>query len=225
MSLSERPARRANVGSRAGRAGEPLGGLGAAELARLDTWAVDIARHVRGSGPAKANGGWRFGRKGGLAVHPDAWFYDFSAGKGGRGGLPLISHLLPDSDPVAWAREWLGAHEGFGGCKSGTADDDGAAEALDDAERVAMIEAIWRGATPIDGDAGPSLSRVARFGASRGGPGAVALPRPRARRGRRADRRAHRQRRQDRRDPGDIHRPRRPEVRGPTGAQDDARPA
>ena len=122
MSLSERPARRANVGSRAGRAGEPLGGLG---LARLDTWAVDIARHVRGSGPAKANGGWRFGRKGGLAVHPDAWFYDF-VGKGGRGGIPPPSS--PRSDLVAWAREWLGAHEGFGGCKSGTADDDGAAE-------------------------------------------------------------------------------------------------
>jgi hypothetical protein len=127
-----------------------LRGLRAAELARLDTWALDIARHVRGSG-REANGAWRFGSKGGLVVHPDAWFHDFSAGKGGRGGLFLISHLCPDRDPVAWAREWLGAHEGFGGCKPGAADDDDAAEALHDAERIAMIEAIWSGATPIDG--------------------------------------------------------------------------
>jgi hypothetical protein len=130
----------------AGGSGSPP--LSAAEVARLDSWLLDIARGARGSERA-AGGSWRFGSKGAFVLHPDGSFFDFSAGAGGRGGLTLIRHLHLDAEPVAWARAWLGEHEGSGKFSPTEANDD--TEADDDADRVALIEAIWQAAKPIGG--------------------------------------------------------------------------
>jgi hypothetical protein len=121
----------------AGGSGSPP--LSAAEVARLDSWLLDIARGARGSERA-AGGSWRFGSKGAFVLHPDGSFFDFSAGAGGRGGLTLIRHLHLDAEPVAWARAWLGEHEGSGKFSPTEANDD--TEADDHADRVALIEAM-----------------------------------------------------------------------------------
>ena len=67
--------------------------LTAAEIVRLDTWAVELAEEARGTVHDAGKGDWRIGDGRSLIIHPGALFYDFAAGAGGRGALALIKLL------------------------------------------------------------------------------------------------------------------------------------
>jgi hypothetical protein len=67
--------------------------LSAAEQARLDSWAVEIAEEARGAAQDAGNGDWRVGDSRALIIHPGALFYDFTLSKGSRGALALIAFL------------------------------------------------------------------------------------------------------------------------------------
>jgi hypothetical protein len=131
--------------------------LSAAEQARLDSWAVEIAEEARGPAQDAGNGDWRVGDSRALIIHPGALFYDFTLSKGSRGALALIA-FLHDVDAAAalkQARAWLAAHQGEGRLALGVADDEDAARSSDDAQRIAEIETMWNrrqppGGTPVE---------------------------------------------------------------------------
>jgi N6-adenosine-specific RNA methylase IME4 len=122
--------------------------LSAAEDVRLDTWVLEIADEVLGHQHEEGDGSFRFGENRALVVHPDGWFYDFGAGKGGSGGLALLA-LLSDlglDDAAQKARQWLAAHEGSG-ILALSVEEAEAAEARSarksDAERAAFLAEVW----------------------------------------------------------------------------------
>ena len=91
-------------------------GLSAAEIARLDTWMVEIAEDARGTAAKETGDGFRLGSKGSLSIGRNAIFYDFEAGKGGKGACSLIRHLhgCDANAAVERARDWLGRNAGTG---------------------------------------------------------------------------------------------------------------
>jgi hypothetical protein len=119
--------------------------LTAAEIVRLNTWAVELAEEARGTVHDAGKGDWRIGDGRSLIVHPGALFYDFAAGAGGRGALALIE-FLHNCDAAAaskLARAWLSEHQGEGRLAHASNDDEDTARAADDAQRIAEIETLW----------------------------------------------------------------------------------
>jgi hypothetical protein len=100
-------------------------------------------------------GGWRFGDNHALIVHSDGRFYDFSAGKGGRGALALIAHLNGGGSDAALA--WLSQHAGDG--RLGRAHGDEAEDpSADDVERAAYVQGLSDRAQPLGPQALQSLA-------------------------------------------------------------------
>jgi hypothetical protein len=129
-------------------------GISAGDLARLDTWTVEIAANYLGTVSKEANGDHRAGPNRALIVHPNGCWHDFAADKSGHGALSLLVHLIGgDEQSVAdAARTWLSQHEGDGGLGRANGDDEeeGAEEiAADDAQRTAYVETLWTHAGPI----------------------------------------------------------------------------
>ena len=126
--------------------------LSATDLARLDTWTVEIAAQARGDGREEASGGWRFGRKGSLALHRNTAWYDFEASVGGCGALSLLVHFHGGEQVGAdAARAWLNLHAGDGCLGRDGADDEARDEAqlIDDTQHQAYIDALWARAQPL----------------------------------------------------------------------------
>jgi Protein of unknown function (DUF3631)/Toprim domain len=126
--------------------------LTAAEIARLNSWAVELAEEARGPTHDAGKGDWRVGDSRSLIIHPGALYFDFAAGAGGRGALALIA-FLHDVDAAAagkLARAWLADHPGEGRLAHESNDDEDMARAADDAQRIAEIETLWEHRQPIE---------------------------------------------------------------------------
>ena len=124
--------------------------LSAAELARLDSYMVEIAAGARGIAIPDGAGNYRFGsNSGGLCVYASGQFHDFSGGARAHGynALQLIQHLYPNEDAIAWARDWLARHPGNGSFVAGEGElpDDFA-----EVEATAYVESLYNGAALID---------------------------------------------------------------------------
>ena len=93
-----------------------LAAAGKAARVNGDAWSdllPAIARHLLGDPPAiEADGSWRYGKRGSLAVHVDGprrgTFRDFEAGKSG-GVLDLVLHLVEHVNARTAAAAWLRA--------------------------------------------------------------------------------------------------------------------
>jgi putative DNA primase/helicase len=138
--------------------------LSAAEIARLNSWILEIATAARGE-MREGSGEWRFGANQALVLHSGGWFYDFAAGKGGQDALDLLTHLHGGDGSDA-ARAWLSQHAGDGRLGRAREDDEDEAQSADDAERVAYVTALWERAQPLSPPAfqylnGRSLDPVA----------------------------------------------------------------
>ena len=131
-------------------------GLPAADVARLDTWSIEIAEAMLGAAQQQASGDYRIGANRALVIHPNGCWHDFSASKGGYGALELLVHLRGGICQLALetAHEWLSTHECDGRLGGVNGDDEG--EGADDAQRVAYIETLWNRADPIAGTPGES---------------------------------------------------------------------
>jgi hypothetical protein len=132
---------------------DPALGLSAADLARLDTWIVDIAEELRGPAQDAGNGDWRVGDGRALVIHRDGCWHDFSADKSAYGALSLLVHLHHGDGQAALkaAKAWLAGHSGDGRLSRADEDEDDAeAEAVDDAWRTAYVETLWQCAEAID---------------------------------------------------------------------------
>jgi putative DNA primase/helicase len=114
----------------------------ASELARLDSWLIEIVEQARGAGREQSNGDWRFGASDGFVLHRNGFWHDFVAGRGGHGALSLLAHL--GGDPEIWLARVgdgrLGRCDGFA---------DAAEQSLADIEATAFVEALWSRACPI----------------------------------------------------------------------------
>jgi hypothetical protein len=85
----------------------------ATDLARLNTWIVEIAGKARGMPISTSAGDWRFGSSGSaLCVYANGQYHDFSGGARAHGwnALQLIEHLHPNTDAPTWARNWRAGH-------------------------------------------------------------------------------------------------------------------
>ena len=123
--------------------------LSATDLARLDSWLLEIAAQVHGPGREEASGNFRFGSNDSLAVHRNGYWHSFSAGKGGHSAKSLLTHLHGGA-AAGVARAWLAAHAGDGRLGRGEgAGDDETAQSLLDAEAEAFIDALWLRAQPV----------------------------------------------------------------------------
>jgi hypothetical protein len=125
--------------------------LSADDIARLDTFACELAAQVHGDGREEASGDWRFGRNDALVLHPNGYWHDFASGNGGHGAVKLLAHLHGSDEAAAnVARAWLAQHAGDGRLgRDFDADEDDAKRSLVDAERTAYIKALWARAAPI----------------------------------------------------------------------------
>ena len=93
-----------------------LAAAGKAARVNGDAWSdllPALARHLLGDPPAiEADGSWRYGKRGSLAVHVDGpqrgTFRDFEAGKSG-GVLDLVLHLVEHVNDRTAAAAWLRA--------------------------------------------------------------------------------------------------------------------
>jgi putative DNA primase/helicase len=134
-----------------GRRAPPPQGLSAADVARLDTWTLELAAQVHGDGREEASGDWRFCADDHLVLHPGRYWHDFRASKGGHGALCLLAHLHGSAEAAAnVARAWLAQHFGDGRLgRDAPSDDDEAKQSLVDAEQTAFIKALWPRAAPI----------------------------------------------------------------------------
>jgi hypothetical protein len=95
--------------------------MSAAEVARLDTWMLEIAAQARGDGREEASGDWRFGDNDALIVHLSGFWHDFSADEAGHGALSLLAHLRGGAEGANIARAWLAQHEATAGSAGTTA--------------------------------------------------------------------------------------------------------
>ena len=129
----------------------PPQGLSAADVARLDTWALELATQVHGDGREEASGDWRFCADDSLVIHPSGYWHDFRASKGGHGALSLLAHLHGSPEAAASvARAWLARHADDGRLgRDAASDDDEAKQSLVAAEQAAFIRALWARAAPI----------------------------------------------------------------------------
>jgi hypothetical protein len=82
--------------------------LTAAEIARLDTWGVELAEEARGTVHDAGKGDWRIGDGRSLIVHPGA--FSATAGAGRRGARPI--KLLHNADAAASKRLARHQHQG-----------------------------------------------------------------------------------------------------------------
>lgn len=118
--------------------------LSASDVARLDSWTLELAAQVRGDGREETSGGWRFGANDALIVHPNGYWHDFSADVSGHGALSLLAHLHGDDQAgVDVARTWLAQNPGDGRLgRDNAADEDDPERSILDAEAEAFIDAI-----------------------------------------------------------------------------------
>jgi hypothetical protein len=126
--------------------------LSASELARLDTHFLEIAETARG-GMRQESNGWRFGSSGGLLVHSNGQFTDFTAGKSGRGAVDFLIHLHGNQAGLEAAKSWLLQHAGDGRLGRLQGDDADEDQAADDAGRTAYVKGLWDYAQPLSPEA------------------------------------------------------------------------
>jgi hypothetical protein len=125
----------------------------ATDIARLNSWALEIAGAARGE-MRGGSGEWRFGANQALVLHQGGWFYDFSAGRGGQGALALLAHLHDGAEAgETAARAWLAKHIGDGKLGRSEGDDGDRDQAADDAERIAYVKGLWGYAQPLSPEA------------------------------------------------------------------------
>jgi hypothetical protein len=74
--------------------------LSAEDIARLDTWACELAAQVHGDGREEASGDWRFAADDSLVIHPNNYWHDFRASIGGHGALSLSAQPCGDRQGV-----------------------------------------------------------------------------------------------------------------------------
>ena len=128
--------------------------IGASELVRLGTWAVDIAAAVRGEIRPQPNGGYRVGANNGLIIHPDGSWHDFVAGAHGFEVLALFRHLhsCDHAEAEKHAFAWLAQHHGNGRLAAHAEDADAVLDdELADAAASEALGALWSRALPIKG--------------------------------------------------------------------------
>ena len=109
----------------------------------------DIAAAARGNAHDAGGGKWTYGSKGAFCLYSDGHYCDWSADgptKRGQGALEQISHLHPDVDPVEFARAWLASHPGSGNFVPRA---DRSESDADDVGRIAFINSLYNGASPI----------------------------------------------------------------------------
>jgi putative DNA primase/helicase len=129
--------------------------LSAVDVARLDSYMIDIAAEARGTPIADDQGNFRFGtNRSALVVFANQQFHDFSGGEREHGfsALELIAHLYPNQDPVVLARDWLARHPGQGGFQSKES-----ADAPDDFAEIAAsayVQTLYKHTAPIEDTAG-----------------------------------------------------------------------
>jgi hypothetical protein len=132
--------------------------LSAADQARLDTFAVEIAEDALGAFQEEGEGSWRIAQGRGTVINPGAVWFDFRANVGGRGALPFIKHLhqVDVAAAMLLARKWLGEHAGEGRLAPSVPDDETAEKReQEDARRTTEIQTMFerRGSgkgTPLD---------------------------------------------------------------------------
>jgi hypothetical protein len=139
-----------------------MAALTAAELARLDSYMVDIAGAARGTPVADSSGNHRFGGKGSLSVYASGQYHDFSGGERehGHNALELIQHLYPNEDAVAWARAWLARHPGAGAFMPNGGDEP--ADDFAEVEATAFVEGLCKGPPPGNDTPGKAYIEQAR---------------------------------------------------------------
>ena len=122
--------------------------LSAVDAARIDSWMLELAQAARGGMREEL---MRLAVRGeqALIVHSNGQFFDFSAGRGGRGALDLLS-LLRGSDEAAQsaARAWLAGHAGDGRLGRSQGDDESEDPSADDAGRAAYVKGLLDYAQP-----------------------------------------------------------------------------
>jgi hypothetical protein len=127
-------------------------GLNKPDLARLNTWAADIAIAHRPGAPTRidSKGALRIGRKGSLSVDRDGSWRDFEAGLRGFDAISLLQHLMPHASPVelrTYATTWLFQHPGVGTCTSPAPSDAERAERA--ARNAAYADEVLHRAEPV----------------------------------------------------------------------------
>jgi hypothetical protein len=142
------------------KTGSAAHGFSAEDVARIDSWIIEIAaKHLGGVVREEAHGEWRVGDDRRLVVHQNGCWHDFLADKTSHGTLSLLAHLLRDDVEAALrtARAWLAQHNGdgqLGGDSGGDENqvgEDAEAIATDDAWRKAHVQTLWQCAEVIDG--------------------------------------------------------------------------
>jgi hypothetical protein len=133
--------------SKFSKSAHPQHGLSAADIARLDTWLLDIAEQLRGQFHPDTDG-FRSGNRA-LLIHHNCCWFDFTADAGNHGALSLLAHLHRDDWQAAieFAKNWLANHSGEGrlGRVDGDNEElDAEATEADDVQRTAYIETLWR---------------------------------------------------------------------------------
>jgi putative DNA primase/helicase len=138
--------------------------LSADDMARLDTWALELAAQVHGTGREEGNGDYRFGHSDRLVVHRTGLWHDFAANQGGHGALALLAHLHGSAKAAATiGRAWLTQHTGDGRLGRDPDEDDEAEQSLLDAEAEAYIDALWFRAQSVT-DSAQAMSYFANRG-------------------------------------------------------------
>jgi hypothetical protein len=124
--------------------------LSAADLSRLDSWALELVTAVKGAGREEASGDWRFGANDALLLGRSGRWYDFSASRGGFGAQSLLEFLHGDK-ALEIAQAWLAQHAGDGrlGRDDGSDEDDDAQQTLADIEHQAFIDGLLERAQPV----------------------------------------------------------------------------
>ena len=140
------------------KTGSAAHGFSAEDVARIDSWILEIAaKQLGGVAPEEANGGWRVGDNRRLVIHRNGCWHDYVDEKTGHGALSLLAYLHHDDAEAALetAQAWLAQHKGDGqlGRANGDGEDEEDAEAIaaDDAWRAAYIETLWQYAVAIGG--------------------------------------------------------------------------
>jgi putative DNA primase/helicase len=118
--------------------------LSAGEVAKFDTWLVELATEIHGAGRQEDSGNWRFGDSGSIVIFRTAYWHSFSAGEGGYGALSFLEQQYGDRHAAANAAHvWLAQHPGnglFG--RDPNDDEDVLEEELADAEATAYVRGL-----------------------------------------------------------------------------------
>ena len=97
------------------KTGSAAHGFSAEDVARIDSWIVEIAaKHLGGVAPEEANAEWRVGNNRRLVIHRNGCWHDFVDETTGHGALSLLAHLHHDDADAA-----LEAAQGLAGPTQG----------------------------------------------------------------------------------------------------------